>query len=96
MAQDRFPKIAEPGQFPDAPFSKKTILKEGTSQTVPNRKFELTHRSEGYSVAGSMMRWDGEAWGVLFFEDNATHGRWFLTEPEARDLFQKWTGETEN
>jgi hypothetical protein len=52
---------------------------------------QLKARTAGYAIAGSMMRWDSDAFGVIWEDSRqgTTHGQWFKTENEARAHFDK-------
>ncbi len=53
--------------------------------------YRLVHKTAGWECAGSCARLTNESWGVLFYAHNATHGQWFKSLAEARELFDKWT-----
>lgn len=86
-------RLCEYGQTEPGTFARRKILKSRTGDF--RRVYQLYHAPRGYYCAGSMARWqDKELWGVQFQEDGATHGRMFLTEQKARDLFKEWTKES--
>lgn len=80
------PRIAEYGTLRPEQFGAKTTL-----AAVPRRNgtMRLIHRTAGYQIAGSMARFDAEAWGSIYEcrTDGTTHGQWFRTEAEARARF---------
>ena len=77
----------EYGTYSDA---QRSIKRTIDSTNVGGREYILYHKTAGYEPAGSMARWTEERYGVSFFEHIASHGRMFLTESEARTLFNKW------
>ncbi len=81
---------AEYSLIKDAPRSIETIVerKEGAH----GREYRLTHRTQGWEPAGSMVRLrEHDGWAVLFTLDDSTHGQWFRTETEARIRLALWT-----
>jgi len=91
-----YPYVVEYGQVEKNgwPRSKVNVLATCDTKTthgLPTTR-KLVHRTEGYSVAGSAMRFDKEAWGSLFDQNGTTGGKWFKTEAEARKDFDAWCG----
>lgn len=81
-------QIAEYGQVKHEDFSKVEVL---DTKINGRREYRFSHHSAGWECAGSMVRFNAhEVWSVLFEADGATHGRRFLKESEARELFNKW------
>lgn len=90
----KYPRIAEyrdvrANSWPTASY---TMLAEYQDNRPSVRSMvQLKARTAGYALAGSMMRLDGDAFGVIW-EDRyhgTTHGQWFKTEAEARARFDK-------
>jgi hypothetical protein len=51
---------------------------------------ELKARFAGWNIAGSMMRWDNGAFGVVWEANDGTrHGSWFKTFEDALNKFNK-------
>ena len=81
--------IAEYRDIKPEQFSVHTVLDK---RTKGNREYRLEHAAAGYEPAGACARMrEVECWSVLFYLDGATHGRSFLSETQARDLFNAWT-----
>jgi hypothetical protein len=57
--------------------------------------YELRHRSAGVEARFRAHRFDSESWGVVFDcpSSGTRNGRWYLTESEARRMFDLWTAE---
>jgi hypothetical protein len=51
----------------------------------------LVHSTAGYEVAGSAARFTNEYFAVRFQLGNATHGRRFKSEAEARETYARLT-----
>ena len=72
--------------------SVQTIL---DTRPMKNKQFgadgKLYHRTAGYEVAGSRMRWTNEVWGASFEIYGTTNGQRFKTLKEARQRFEAWT-----
>ena len=83
-------QIAEYRDAPSDQFSKITVIDTATNG---RREYSLKRHSVGFECAGSMARWQGyEVFSVTFESDGSTHGRRFINQAEAQDLFDKWTG----
>ena len=81
-------RIIEYGQIPEDSHSRVTVLRRVTKGRT---EYRLVHSTPGYECAGSMARWTDERYAVNFDMDGSIHGRSFLDEQAARDLFDKWT-----
>lgn len=82
-------QIVEYGTYTDADRSTVTRI---DSAVFDRREYVLKHHTPGFECAGSCARYNGnEVWSVTFQSAGATHGRRFLKESDARDLFAKWT-----
>ena len=82
-------QIAEYGTMSADQFSKVTRL---DSRVHGRHDYRLQHHTPGFECAGSMARYNGhEVWSVTFEAQGAIHGRRFLNEQEARNLFEVWT-----
>jgi hypothetical protein len=53
------------------------------------REVRLVARVAGWVPAGSTLRWDNGAFGVLWEIDGSRHGRWHKTYEEARAHFDR-------
>lgn len=85
-------KIQEYGRIKSSePWSKETVLEKAPSKTTAQRIIRLVSISEGWTMAGSLARWQEARFGVRFNEDGRLYGRQFKTIEEARDLFEAWT-----
>ena len=80
----------------DAPRSRTTSLgfTTWTDAYGITRNRELVHRSEGYAIAGSMMRWNRQCWSLRFWDErsNAFHGEGFTTIESARQRLNQLMG----
>jgi hypothetical protein len=86
-----FPKMVECGD-PLASQHRGTYVELDSyvsASPVIRGEVKLLHRLPGYQIAGSAMRYDKEAWGYRYRQGASSHGRWFLSEGEARDAFAK-------
>jgi hypothetical protein len=79
-----YPKIAEAGQYPEAPRSERIAVET-------RGRFTLEHVTESYTPAGSAMRWRTPGWVVAVMIDGARHSRAYWTEAEARGEFDRVT-----
>ena len=72
--------------------SVRTVLetRRHTNDYGVTRDYKLINKSAGIEPAGAGTRETKEAWGVLFNQHGAMHGRWFTNEADARDLLAKW------
>lgn len=49
----------------------------------------LVGKVGGWTPAGSLIRWDNGAYGVLWNSDGARHGRWYKSFDDALDHFNR-------
>lgn len=84
-------QIIECGECSAGELSKKTILATGTGAF--GRRYELAHKTAGYELAGSCLRYQAiECFGSLSYDRNGIgHGQWFKTLEEARSNFERFT-----
>lgn len=93
--QAQFPQIIEYGNPLSEHSSVKTALRRERRQNDYGRVTEwtLNHSTKGYVPAGSMMRYQAyDIYSVNFDMGGATHGRAFLTLPEA-EAYLESTGD---
>ena len=70
--------------------SKRIVIAE--SKTVQGNKIQLIHRLSGWSCAGSVARFDNEAFGaIVYYSNGTTSGQWTCCEEDARRLFDMWS-----
>lgn len=63
-----------------------------TGKAWGNVSVNLFARYAGWNIAGSMMRWDNGAFGVIWeANDGSQHGRWYKSFDEAISFFNKIT-----
>ena len=88
-----FPNIIEYGDpLAKSHSSVKTAMRRERRQNDYGRVTEwtLNHTTQGYVCAGSVMRYQKQdVYSVNFYMDGATHGRAFLTLPEAEAYLEK-------
>jgi hypothetical protein len=53
------------------------------------RQVRLVGRVAGWNLAGSMLRWDNGAYGVIWDIDGSRHGRWYKKFEEAVEHFNR-------
>lgn len=83
--------VIEYRDIPAGSHAKRQVLEsEVTTIGRRHREYFLSHSTAGYECAGSMARWTNEYYSVTFEAGGAINGRRFLTEKDARDLFNKW------
>lgn len=72
--------------------STRTVLASAPSSRLAAVTVRYLHKTSGYEIAGSAMRWTKEAYGAIAtLPDGTTHGRWYLTAAEARARFEQLT-----
>lgn len=49
----------------------------------------LIGRIAGWAIAGSMLRWDNGAYGVIWHSGGSRHGRWYKSFDEAIEHFNR-------
>lgn len=54
-----------------------------------NTQVRLVGKVGGWACAGSMIRWDNGAYGVIWNSDSARHGRWYKSFNEALAHFNR-------
>ena len=57
-----------------------------------NRKVRLVARVAGWSIAGSCLRWDNGAFGVLWEVDGSRYGSWYKSFDSALEHFNRLPG----
>lgn len=75
----------------NAPWSKEIKIAEAPSNTYAPRMIRLVEITEGWTIAGSMARWQEQRFGVRFNEDGRLFGRQFSTREDAEKAFRSWT-----
>jgi hypothetical protein len=56
-------------------------------------RVDLIARFPGWACAGSMMRWDNGAYGVIWTAGGSSYGNWYRTFDEALAHFQRLPAE---
>ncbi|MDX2263446.1 MAG: hypothetical protein NW215_00545 [Hyphomicrobiales bacterium] len=82
--------LAEGGAVPASEMAQEICLDTGRNPF--GHEVKLLARIGGWVPAGSMLRWDNGAFGVISDRDGIRHGRWFKSFDDAHTWFDKVTG----
>ena len=79
--------LAEYGSVPSSEFSTRKTL--DTRKAWGNKTVELIAKTAGWNIAGSCLRWDNGAIGVIWTSNNSTHGSWYKSHADAVEHFNR-------